>query len=82
MKITLKAEHYNYDLYGQQSKEPLSTITYETKNDTLDGILEDFTNFLRGCGFQIDGYIDVVPYDEMPSDIHDHYDINEEKKDE
>lgn len=28
--------------------------------DTLYEVLEDFTMFLRGCGFSIDGHLDIV----------------------
>lgn len=70
MKITFKGEHYDYSLYGQQSKEPISTITYVTEHDTLDSILEEFTNFLRGCGYMIDGYLDVVPHEEIEHEWH------------
>lgn len=76
MKMTFKAEHYDYSLYGEQSKKPISTIIYDTQHDSLDMILEDFTQFLRGCGFYINGYLDVVPYDDV-EEIRNEESINE-----
>ena len=64
MKMTFKCEHYEYGLYGDQSKEPNQVITYETKNLDRDEILEDFKHFLQACGFQINGTIEVVPDEE------------------
>ncbi len=31
------------------------SLTYTTDAIVLDKILDDFTNFLRGCGYQLDG---------------------------
>jgi len=42
----------------------ISTITYESNRDYLGDILEDFRDFLKGCGFQIDGNIDIVDEEE------------------
>lgn len=28
----------------------------------LDGIIGEFESFLRGCGFQLKGYLEVSPY--------------------
>ena len=43
----------------------ISTITYESNREYLGDILEDSRDFLRGCGFQIDGTLDVVPNEEI-----------------
>ena len=43
-----------------------SKRTVEFHADGLDQILPEFEQFLRGCGFHLDGYIDVV-------DENDHY---------
>jgi hypothetical protein len=43
-----------------------SKRTVELYADSLDQILPEFEQFLRGCGFHLDGYIDVV-------DENDHY---------
>lgn len=39
-------------------------VTVESDGVTLDVILSDFADFLRGCGFQIDGDLDVVKDEE------------------
>lgn len=36
-----------------------SELEFTTDHVTLDDILIDFTSFLRGCGFTIDGDLDV-----------------------
>lgn len=38
----------------------VATITYESNREYLSDILEDFSDFLKGCGFHIDGNIEVV----------------------
>lgn len=38
-----------------------STVKMESDTEVLGDILEDFENFLRGCGYIINGTIDVVP---------------------
>lgn len=38
-----------------------SETTTEFTADTLDVVLEMFTQFLRGSGFYFDGVIDIVP---------------------
>jgi len=38
-------------------------ITYQTDVETLDEILDEFSDFLRGCGFEVDGDLDVVDDD-------------------
>lgn len=53
-----------------------SKLTLETEAESLSQILTDFTDFLRGAGFQIEGYLDVVSYDEEPEDYSDHYDTS------
>ena len=34
--------------------------TFEFDASHLDGVIGEFETFLRGCGFNINGYIDVV----------------------
>jgi hypothetical protein len=38
-------------------------ITYETDDYTLNALLENFEDFLKGCGFVFDGNIDIVKDD-------------------
>jgi hypothetical protein len=46
-----------------QSYDSTRTVTTTTTAVTLDDILEEFEMFLRGCGFVIDGTLDIVPND-------------------
>ena len=34
--------------------------TFEFNADHLDGVIGEFETFLRGCGYAIDGYLEVV----------------------
>jgi len=45
-------------------------LTFESTSDSRDQILTEFADFLRGCGFIVDGYLDVV--------LHDDYEPAEE----
>lgn len=65
MKITFTCEHHHALL---SPTHVVAKITYETRQEQLDQILEDFRCFLKGAGFEIDGYLDVVPFDESFSD--------------
>ena len=38
--------------------------TFEFNADTLDGVVGEFETFLRGCGFHLDGYLEVVKPDQ------------------
>lgn len=59
-KLTFICEHEH-----PLTKTNVSTITYESKREYLDDILEDFRDFLKGCGFQIDGDITVTNNDQF-----------------
>lgn len=62
MKFELTGQHYNY--LSLTDRNPGTRIDMEFEGETLDDILEEFSMFLRGCGFVIDGRLDVVPHDE------------------
>lgn len=49
----------------KQSYENTRTVVHTTNAVTLMEILEEFQMFLEGCGFQIDGTLDVVPDEEL-----------------
>ena len=49
----------------KQSYENTRTVVHTTNAITLLEILEEFQMFLEGCGFQIDGTLDVVPNEEI-----------------
>ena len=51
-----------------------SKVTFETNNETLTEILEDFEQFLRGAGFHFDGQLvieDTRSLDEINSMLAD-----------
>jgi hypothetical protein len=62
MKFELTGQDYNY--LSLTDRRPGTKINMEFEGETLDDILEEFSMFLRGCGFVIDGRLDVVPHDE------------------
>lgn len=62
MKFELTGQHYNY--LSLTDRNPGTKINMVFEGETLDDILEEFSMFLRGCGFVIDGKLDVVPHDE------------------
>lgn len=37
---------------------PKTTVEFEA--DQLEDVLENFTDFLRGCGYHIDGHLEVT----------------------
>lgn len=55
-KLTFVCEHQ----HPLKKDVTVSTITYESNREYLDDILEDVRDFLKGCGFHIDGDIRVV----------------------
>jgi len=61
MKFELTSQHYNY---YSPVKQPGTKINMEFESESLEDILEEFAMFLRGCGFVIDGRLDVVSHDE------------------
>ena len=48
-KITFTCELFNGD-----------TITYTCQSDEIDDLMRKFTEFLRGIGHTVDGYVDIV----------------------
>jgi hypothetical protein len=63
MKFEMAGQHYNY-LGGFNDKQPGTKVTIEFEAEQLQNILEEFTMFLRGCGFIINGTLDVIPDEE------------------
>ena len=60
MKFEMAGQHYNYLGF----KKPGTKVTIEFEAEQLQDILEEFTMFLRGCGFTINGTLDVIPDEE------------------
>jgi bifunctional DNA-binding transcriptional regulator/antitoxin component of YhaV-PrlF toxin-antitoxin module len=56
-KFTLIADHSANGIVGD------SKITYEFHKEYLGDILQEFEQFLRGCGFVFDGVLDFVEED-------------------
>lgn len=54
-KFTFVCEHDN--VFGESS---LAKLTLETNRVRLDDILEDLEDFLAGCGYVIDGELQIV----------------------
>jgi hypothetical protein len=50
-------------LHDPENRFDQSDVIIRTSALTLPDILEDFADFLRGCGFSINGVIDVVEDD-------------------
>lgn len=61
-KFTFTCEHE----HPIKKDVAVSTITYESKRECLPDILDDFRDFLKGCGFYVDGDIDIVKQEEYP----------------
>ena len=62
MKFELTGQQYNY--LSLTDRRPGTKINMEFESETLEDVLEEFAMFLRGCGYVIDGRLDVVPHDE------------------
>ena len=62
MKFELTGQHYNY--LSLTDRRPGTKINMEFESEMLEDVLEEFSMFLRGCGYVIDGRLDVVPHDE------------------
>jgi hypothetical protein len=50
--------------------------TFEFDADTLDGVIGEFETFLRGCGFHLDGYLEMVSPNQKNVDDLDVYTEN------
>jgi hypothetical protein len=62
MKFELTGQHYNH--LSLTDRRPGTKINMEFESEYIDDVLEEFAMFLRGCGYIIDGRLDVVPHDE------------------
>ena len=62
MKFELTGQHYNY--LSLTDRRPGTKINMEFESEMLEDVLEEFAMFLRGCGYVIDGRLDIVPHDE------------------
>jgi hypothetical protein len=62
MKFELKAQHIQ--ILSFTDRHPGTKINMEFEAEHIDNVLDEFAMFLRGCGYIIDGRLDVVPHDE------------------
>jgi hypothetical protein len=63
MKITLKCEQPNYDVFTGKEGPIERTVTHEFVAPSLSDALENYEMFLRGIGFHFDGQLDIVTDD-------------------
>jgi hypothetical protein len=61
------------DLSGNETR---NNVTYTFHTDTLTGVLEKYTEFLRGCGFVFNGQVDIVS-DEDYYGLDDHVELTD-----
>lgn len=64
-KMTFVCEHQ----HPINKDSNLSKVTYESNREYLYDILEDFEDFLRGCGFYINGKLEVVDKEDVKIDL-------------
>jgi hypothetical protein len=62
MKFELTGQQYNY--LSLTDRRPGTKINMEFESEMLEDVLEEFAMFLRGCGYVIDGRLDVVSHDD------------------
>lgn len=59
---------------------PKTTVEFEA--DQLEDVLENFTDFLRGCGYHIDGHLEVAEtYTPRERCDSERYDESDQKED-
>jgi hypothetical protein len=63
MKFELIGQQYNY--LSLTDRRPGTKTTIEFESENLEDVLEEFAMFLRGCGYVIDGRLDVVSDEEF-----------------
>jgi hypothetical protein len=69
MKFEMSCQHYDYSSLTDRNPGTKTTIEFEAEH--IDDILEEFSMFLRGCGFVINGVLEVIPEEEYyATNIH------------
>ena len=74
MKYTLKMNEV--DLYGQDNG---ASVTLDFTAYTIEQMLERFEQFLSASGFVVDGYLDIVPFEENKEHSDCYYDTDRNK---
>jgi hypothetical protein len=77
MKITLKCEQPNYDVFTGKEGSIERTVTHEFVAPSLGDALENYEMFLRGIGFHFDGQLDIVT-DEVVEDNINYQSVDEQ----
>jgi hypothetical protein len=77
MKITLKCEQPNYDVFTGKEGSIERTVIHEFVAPSLADALENYEMFLRGIGFHFDGQLDIVT-DDFASENQDDYESDED----
>lgn len=54
---------FTFILEDDTLPEAQRKITYQFEQDDLDMILDEFSDFIRGCGFVPDGHLQFVNYE-------------------
>jgi hypothetical protein len=78
MKITLKCEQPNYDVFTGKEGSIERTVIHEFVAPSLSDALENYEMFLRGIGFHFDGQLDIVT-DEVVEDTIEYQGVDEQK---
>jgi len=78
MKIILKCEQPNYDVFTGKEGSIERTVIHEFVAPSLSDALENYEMFLRGIGFYFDGQLDIVT-DEVVEDNIEYQGVDEQK---
>ena len=55
----------------------VAKITYESNREVLDEVIEDFQDFIRGCGYYFDGSLQVVDEELLQRNGIENYDLDQ-----
>ena len=47
------------------TKRELAEVTYKSNREVLDEVIEDFQDFLKGCGYNFNGTLTIVEDEDM-----------------
>lgn len=47
------------------TKDELAEVTYKSNNESLDEVIEDFQDFLKGCGYNFNGTLTIIENEGM-----------------
>jgi hypothetical protein len=51
-------------LPDEDNQHDRSKIIYKTDSETLEGVIEGFQDFLKACGYNFDGRLEIVQDEE------------------